>query len=154
MRFDALYVAVFAGIFVVLNEAVIRAGLTTFEPAAGVFESLAVNYIALLAGFFIIAFIFSLLHVRQYGFIRSFSKSFFVLAYTITPLLVVGWVPFAVIKAVALLWTLFFMTLGINAVMKYDYRKSAFMTVFIIIVVYAMIVLSRNELLSIVPIYK
>lgn len=62
--------------------------------------------------------------------------------------------PFAVIKAVALLWTLFFMTLGINAVMKYDYRKSAFMTVFIIIVVYAMIVLSRNELLSIVPIYK
>ena len=151
---DALYMAVFGGVFALLNEAVIRAGLTTFVPVVGALESFVVNYIALMAGFFILVFIFSILHAGRYGFMKSFSKSFFVLAYTITPVFALGWVPFAVIKAVALVWALFFMTIGISAVMKYDYKKSAFMTIFVIIVVYSMIVLSRNEVLSIIPIYR
>jgi len=151
-RYDAAYIAIFAGMFSLLNEAVVRAGLTNFVPTVGSVESFIINYIALLTGFLILAFVFSVMHLDK-GILNGFRKSFFVLAYTTTPVFVIGWIPFAVMKAIAMIWSLFFMVIGISVVMKQDYRRSVFETFLIVAVVYGMILLSRNELLSVVPIY-
>jgi hypothetical protein len=147
------YLLALSAIFIVLNEASIRFGFTNYVPKVGVLESVALNYLALVGGFFLLVLIFSFVNIKL-GFKKSFTKSFFVLVYGGTPVFLLGWVPFAVVKAIALLWALFFIIIGINIRMKYEYRKSFFATLFIVAVVYAMILLSRNEILSIVPIQQ
>ncbi len=148
------YIAVITGIFAALNEASIRAGLTNYVPKVGIAESLLVNYIGLVGGFFLLVLIFSFVPLKKYGFRKSFIKSFFLLAYSSTPIFILGWVPFAVLKAIGLLWTLFFVMIGVKTKLGYDYRKSFFLTIFIVAIVYALILISRNEILSVVPIYN
>ena len=148
------YMATVVGIFAVLNEMSIRAGLTNYVPKAGIAESLLVNFMGLVGGFFLLALIFSSVALKKYGFRRGFIKSFFLLSYASTPVFMLGWVPFAVVKAIGLLWALFFVMIGIKMKLGYDYRKSFFLTMFVIAIVYALILVSRNEILSVVPIYN
>ncbi|MBI2579431.1 MAG: hypothetical protein HYW27_00840, partial [Candidatus Aenigmarchaeota archaeon] len=82
------YVAVTVGIFAVLNEASIRAGLTNYVPKAGILESLVVNYTGLVGGFFLVALIFSFVPLKKYGFRKSFIRSFFLLSYASTPVFI------------------------------------------------------------------
>ena len=65
------YMATVVGIFAVLNEMSIRAGLTNYVPKAGIAESLLVNFMGLVGGFFLLALIFSSVALKKYGFRRE-----------------------------------------------------------------------------------
>ncbi|MDI6721448.1 MAG: YIP1 family protein [Candidatus Aenigmarchaeota archaeon] len=149
-----IYMMLITAVFIVFNEASIRIGLTKYVPRVGIIESIIINYFALVTGFFQLVFVFSLLFARKFGLIKSYVKSFFVLAYAGTPIFLIGWIPFGIMKGIALIWAMFFLVIGINIKMNCTYKKSLLAALFIIAIVYAMIVLSRNEILSIVPIYR
>lgn len=141
---DILYLLSFSLFFVFMNELSIRSGIVRYKSLLGPLESIAVNYVSIITVFLICALI---IYVFS-GFRKSISTSFFVLIYSAMPLLALGWVPFAIIKVFALVWSAVFLTVGLTVKMGIDYRKSATITALVVAVIVILALLTQNYILT------
>ncbi len=144
------YFMAFLLFFIIMNEAMVRYGFVKYQPVAGVFESIAINYAAVLSGFVLLSFITFVLSSMA-GTKASLKQSIFVIAHSSTPLLLLGWVPFSVVKVIALIWSVLFLTLGIKIKMKFDYRKSVTIAALVLVILFVVIVLSQNYIITPIP---
>jgi len=133
IRHAASYLAVFAGIFVIFNEISIRLEFTKFMPIFGVLESMILNFILVIVGVIVISFI-----LKVIGKIKFFH-SFGIISYSMTPFLLIGWIPFAVFSILSLVWSMIFITAGIQMKTKMSYKKSFFFVVILLAIAGAML---------------
>jgi len=113
-----LYLFIFSSIFVLLNEASVRAGFTKYVPTTGIAESAAFGIAFIIIGAAVLSAVLKMMLKKE------FSKAFSIISYSSTPLMLIGWIPFAAVSAVAIIWSFLFVGVGIHVKGGVPYRKS------------------------------
>src|SRR3989338_8726405 len=146
-RETVTYALAISAIFAVLNEASIFFGFTPAKMIYGHLETAGIIFLSFIAGFFLISLIFSLL---AYGRLdrNSYLTALFVLVYSATPFMLLGWIPHAVVKTALLIWALIFLMVGIHVRMKKNYKQAALITIALVIIIAIISLLSQNFVLA------
>ncbi len=141
------YAAAISAAFAVMNQASIFFGFTPAKMIYGHLETAGIIFLSFIAGFFLIALVFSLL---AYGKLdkNSYLTSLFVLVYSATPFMLLGWIPHAVVKTALLIWALIFLMVGIHVRTKKNYRQSVLITIALVVVIALISILSQNFVLA------
>lgn len=150
------YAACFVLLFATLNELSIMAGITQYIPKAGHLQSIVINFFSISGGLVILAVILAFItatFTRFKHFSQNMPKSFFLLSYSFTPMFLMGWVPFLVIKIMALAWSLFFLALGIRIKFRESMKNSFYITGMVLLAILLLSFISQNYILGVVPNY-
>ncbi|GEM_PF-3778259 len=141
------YTAAISAVFATMNQASIFFGLTPAKMIYGHLGTATIIFMSFVAGFFLISLVFSLL---AYGKLsrNSYLTSLFVLVYSATPFMLLGWIPHAVVKTALLIWALIFLMVGIHVRMKKNYKQAALITIALVIVIALISILSQNFVLA------
>ena len=147
------YFLAMLSVFIVLNELSIRAGITEYIPKAGPIESVIINYFSLLAGFFLLAvLVFLLLLMQETKKMNGkLAEVICILAYSTTPVMLFGWIPFSVIQAITILWSLAFLAIGIKTRLKLGNRPAIISILALVILMIILSVTFNNYIISIIP---
>jgi hypothetical protein len=126
-RKDIVQALVFSGIFTALTVFTLEAGWTGVELASPPFEAFIGILGVTFGGQLIFSLLLSLLAYRKLDK-SSFKKSFFIIAYASTPLLLIAWVPNGFIKLIGIIWTFNFIWVGIQHVAKKRQKEAFYVT--------------------------
>ena len=144
-----LYFFMLSFIFVVMNELSIRTGFTKYETAVEPLHSILINYASILIGFIITVFVLSLYLtiLNKTKFKNNFSTIAGVIAYSITPLMFFGWIPFVVIKLMALIWSSLFIVIGFNIKLGMEYTRAVCVLLALLIITGLIVFISGNRII-------
>jgi predicted membrane channel-forming protein YqfA (hemolysin III family) len=142
-----IYVIEISAIFSALNQASIFFGLTQSKLTYGHIETFFIIFISLVFGIFIVSLIFSLISLGKINK-RSYMLAFYILAYSITPFMLFGWIPHAAVKVALLLWGIAFIIIGIHIKMNKTYKHAVIITVGLLVVITVLSLVSQNFVLA------
>ncbi len=144
---DFLQLAVLGMIFSILTALTIAGGWTTVKLTGGIIESVAVFFLSILAGTFIVSALLAVMAYRKLGS-NSLKTAFFVIVYAATPVLILGWVPHGFVKAIGIIWSLIFVAVGIEVGMNKTQKQAIAITIALAVILALLTFISQNFLLS------
>jgi hypothetical protein len=125
------YIIIFLLFFSSANDVVLRAGFVkNVVPLLPQLKTVTIN---VLSGFLLVVISSAVLSVL---FRKKFAGMLSVVVHSLTPLLLFGWVPFFLFTFATLLWSLFFMVMGLKIKTKMK-TKTALTSIFVLLIISA-----------------
>ena len=141
----AIYFISASLIFTYLTQTLIFYGVISSVIETSFFLSIVINFLSILAGFGIIAAIIMIFNGLIGG--KDNFQVLSVLLYSISPVLMLEWVPFIFLQFIMLFWSLAMIMIGIREKEKFSYRKSLIFPILFIILLFILTYISRNYII-------
>lgn len=144
---DITQLVVASVLFSLLTTFTIYEGWTASKLTAGFLESFVAIEIATISGMIIIIAATMLLTFRT---IKKtyFEKMLFIIAYSATPALMLGWIPHGFVKIVAILWSLVFIKVGIEVSLNKSQKHATLAVIGIAIILAILMLITETYLIS------
>ncbi len=140
--FAWMLVALF--VFVSLNQLMIEMGFVVFERDVTPLNAILINFVTLVAGFFVLTAVSSI-PFRLIGG-KDTGKLFMVVAYSMVPVIFL-WIPHIIAQSIIIFLSMIIMTKGVSRYSKAETRKSLIVTITFLALVILSSTVVQNSLL-------
>ena len=116
-------------IFSFLSDVVLRAGLVkNVLPLLPILQTVLINILSGAVFIVVTSVILSVIYRK------NIKDMLFVILYSFTPFLLIGWIPFLVLVFITVFWSLFFLLVGMKTRIKMENKKALIAMVLFLIV--------------------
>lgn len=144
---DATQIIVLSAVFSFLTTVTIYSEWTSVKLSGSFLQNFIAIFAAVLSGMIIISCALMLLAFRKASR-KDFSNSLFIIAYTSTPTLLLGWIPHGFAKLVGVVWSLLFIKVALEIGFNKTQKQSTLTAAGLAVALAALALITNTYLIS------